>query len=117
MMRSCGEKQGNSRNRIIVCRFSMRVEFICTLAFLSCGVAFAQATIPAGTILPLALDSSISTNRLKPGQTITATVMQDVPLVPLRIPARSKVIGAVLEAVPASKGCYPITPTDEISDS
>jgi hypothetical protein len=41
---------------------------------------FAQSAIPAGTILPVALNSSLNSRKVKAGQVITARVMQDVPL-------------------------------------
>ncbi len=65
--------------------------------------AFAQETIPAGTILPAQLNSSLRSNRLQPGQTIQARVMQDVPL-PGRstIRAGAKVIGHIIAVTPAS---------------
>ena len=42
--------------------------------------SFAQDTIPVGTILPAQLSSSLRSNRLRPGQTIRARLMQNVPL-------------------------------------
>lgn len=42
--------------------------------------AFANISIPAGTVLPVQLDSTISSAKSKPGQKISATVMQNVPL-------------------------------------
>ena len=40
----------------------------------------AQNSIPASTILPLRLNSSLNTKKTKSGQAISASVMQDVPL-------------------------------------
>jgi len=37
-------------------------------------------SIPAGTVLPVRLNSSLSSSKSKPGQVITASIMQDVPL-------------------------------------
>lgn len=64
--------------------------------------ALAQETIPAGTILPAQLNSSLRSNRLQPGQTIQARVMQDVPL-PGRstLRAGAKVIGHIIAVTPA----------------
>jgi hypothetical protein len=42
--------------------------------------AAAAATVPTGTILPVRLDSTISSEKSKPGDKISATVMQNVPL-------------------------------------
>lgn len=64
---------------------------------------FAQSSIPAGTILPVALNSSLNSRKLKPGQVITARVMQDVPLSPgSTLHAGAKVIGHVIGVKPAN---------------
>ena len=64
---------------------------------------FAQNAIPAGTILPVALNSSLNSRKTKPGQVITARVMQDVPLSPAStIHAGAKVIGQVLDVTAAN---------------
>jgi hypothetical protein len=69
---------------------------------------FAQNTIPAGTILPVALNSSLNSRKVKPGQVITARVMQDVPLSPgSTIHAGAKVIGRVIDVKPANGGSGP----------
>jgi len=66
---------------------------------------FAQNTIPAGTILPVALNSSLNSRKVKPGQVITARVMQDVPLSPgSTIHAGAKVLGRVIDVKPANGG-------------
>jgi hypothetical protein len=64
--------------------------------------AQAQTAIPAGTILPVELNSPISLNS-RPGQAISARVMQNIPL-PGRatIHAGAKVLGAVTAVTPAS---------------
>jgi hypothetical protein len=60
------------------------------------GQLFAQKTIPAGTILPVSLNTSLNSRKLGSGQVITARVMQDVPLLSgSKIPAGAKVIGHV----------------------
>jgi hypothetical protein len=59
---------------------------------------WAQNAIPAGTILPVGLNSSLNSRKLKTGQGITARVMQDVPLSSrLKIHAGAKVIGHVVD--------------------
>jgi len=61
--------------------------------------------IPAGTILPVRLNSTISFAKCRLGQTITGRIMQDVPLPQgARIREGSKVIGHILEATPAGTG-------------
>ena len=60
-----------------------------------------QSAIPAGTMLPVQLNSSINSRKVKPGQVITARVMEDVPLSPRsRIDAGAKVIGRVVSVEP-----------------
>lgn len=67
--------------------------------------SFAQSAIPPGVILPVQLNSSLNSKKSKPGQIVTARVMQDVPLASGgRIRAGSKVIGRVLDAVEAQNG-------------
>ena len=67
--------------------------------------SFAQGTIPAGTILPVQLNSSLRSNRARAGQLIGARVMQNVPLPGgLRIHAGARVVGHVVSATPASNG-------------
>lgn len=61
---------------------------------LSAG-SFAQEVIPPGTILPVQLNSSLRSTKLRPGQAIRARLMQDVPLGKWKIPAGAKVIGRV----------------------
>jgi hypothetical protein len=66
---------------------------------------FAQSTIPAGTILPLQLNKSLNSKKSKPGQVVTARLMQDVPLPSgAKIHAGSKAVGRVLDVVEARNG-------------
>jgi hypothetical protein len=65
----------------------------------------AESVIPAGTILPVELNSSLQSQKSRSGQLITGRIMQDVPLPNgNKIHAGSKVIGHVLDAKPAGKG-------------
>jgi hypothetical protein len=65
----------------------------------------AQDAIPAGTILPVQLNSSLKSNRARPGQIITARLMQDLSLpAGARIHAGARVSGHVLAVVPARNG-------------
>jgi len=61
--------------------------------------------IPAGTIIPVSLDSTLRSDKSGSGATITATVMQDVPLgAGETLPRGSKVTGHLVEAaVPGNK--------------
>lgn len=83
-----------------------RILFACLL--LLPGSVFAQHApdaIPPGTILPLQLNSSISSAKSKPGEKITARVMQDVPLPDgTKIHERSRVLGHVVDVTPAGAG-------------
>jgi len=64
----------------------------------------AQQTIPAGTIIPVRLNTSLDSAKAQPGQAFTATVMQDVPSSGLRIRRGSKVFGHVVSAKKATNG-------------
>jgi len=58
----------------------------------------AQSAIPAGTILPVRLNASLNSGKVKAGQIITARVVQDVPLSSgSKIHAGAKVIGHVTD--------------------
>lgn len=71
---------------------------------LSAGL-FAQVAIPVGTILPVQLNSSLRSDKARPGQLIKARVMQDIPLAGhTRIHAGATVIGLVVAVRPASNG-------------
>jgi hypothetical protein len=82
----------------------MRRVLLVSLFALSGGL-LAQDRIPAGTILPVRLNGSISSAKSKPGQVITARIMQDVPLASgMKIHAGSKVVGHVVDVTAAKNG-------------
>jgi len=61
----------------------------------------AVAFIPRGTILPVRLNSALSSGRSKPGQTVITRIMQNVPLPNgSKIPEGSKVEGHIVEVAP-----------------
>lgn len=61
---------------------------------------FAQDDLPAGTILPLELRSSLNTQKMRVGQVVNARIMQDVPLTNgSTIHAGAKVVGHVVEVL------------------
>jgi len=61
--------------------------------------------IAAGTILPVTLNSTLRSDKSGSGSTITATIMQDVPLGAGKILRRgSNVTGHVVEAISPGKG-------------
>jgi hypothetical protein len=68
-------------------------------------LASAQSTIPVGTILPVRLESSVTSEKAKPGEEIHARIMQDVPLPDGgKIRRGSQVTGHVKEAGAAASG-------------
>jgi hypothetical protein len=69
---------------------------------LAASVLLAQE-IPAGTVIPVMLQTTLDARKSKPGQKIEARVMQDVPLPARpRIRAGSMVIGHVVEVTRSS---------------
>jgi hypothetical protein len=71
----------------------------------SVGDSGGQLRIPAGTILPVRLNATISSGKAKAGQVITGRIMQDVPLAGgARIAAGTKVVGHIVEKVAGSAG-------------
>lgn len=59
--------------------------------------------MPVSPILPVRLNTTISSSKNEPGMDITGRIMQDVPLSPgLKIPAGSKVLGRIVEVSSAS---------------
>ncbi|HEX4076147.1 MAG TPA: hypothetical protein VHX49_12175 [Candidatus Acidoferrales bacterium] len=65
----------------------------------------AAESIPPGTIFPVLLNSTLSSAKAKPGQTVTARVMQEIPLPDgAKIPAGATAIGHITNVAPASSG-------------
>jgi hypothetical protein len=79
----------------------MRNEIIVALLLFS-SFLFAQSTIPAGTILPIELNSSLNSKKSKAGGEIKGTLAQDVPLPSRTIRRGSKVTGKIISVTPAS---------------
>lgn len=70
--------------------------------------AYGQETVPPGTIIPVALDGTLSLKNAKPNQKIVARVMQDVPLPNGRkIKERTKIEGHVFDVRPGTQGTSP----------
>lgn len=70
--------------------------------------AYGQESIPRGTTIPVSLKGTLSSNNAKPNETISARVMQGVPLLDDRkIREGTKVIGHVIEVRPATQGTSP----------
>jgi hypothetical protein len=76
----------------------------CTTLFLHLAKADDGApTVPSGTILPVRLNSAISSAKSKPGQVITGRIMQNLLLASgARIREGSKILGHIVEVVPAT---------------
>jgi hypothetical protein len=66
--------------------------------------------VSPGTILPVRLNTSLSSESSKPGEAITGRIMQDVPLPSgQKIPRGSKVLGKVIAVSPAKNGASQIS--------
>ncbi len=62
-------------------------------------------SIPAGTIIPVSLNSTLRSDKSGSGDAITATIMQDVPLgMGKTLHAGSRVTGHVVDAITPGKG-------------
>jgi hypothetical protein len=71
---------------------------------LSAG-SFAQDAIPPGTILPVRLNSALKAGKLRPGQAVSARLMQDVPLTGKRkISSGANILGHVVTSKSPSPG-------------
>jgi hypothetical protein len=81
------------------------MKFIAVIFLLSASLALGQTSIPAGTVLPVRLNSSLNSRKSAAGKIVTARIMQDVPLAHgSKIHAGAKVIGRVLNVQPATNG-------------
>jgi len=80
------------------------VRFFLISLLLFSVAAWAQNAVPAGTVLPAELSASLDSAKSKPGQVITARIMQDVPLPAGRIPAGARIIGHIVDVAPAKNG-------------
>lgn len=78
--------------------------FALIVAVLFSTALSAQQAIPNGTIIPVRLNTSLDSAKAKPGQSFTATVMQNVPSSGLKIRRGSKVFGHVVSKKKAASG-------------
>jgi hypothetical protein len=78
--------------------------FLLVGAFLlAAAMPCAATTIPEGTVLPVRLNSTLSSKKSKPGQIVTARIMQEVPLPGgAKIRPGTTVVGHVTSVTPAS---------------
>lgn len=66
--------------------------------------------IPIGTVLPVSLESALSSKGLRKGEAIQGRIMQEVPLLSGgTIPAGSKVLGTVVDVASPESGTAGIT--------
>ncbi|MGB8832548.1 MAG: hypothetical protein WCC95_10395 [Candidatus Sulfotelmatobacter sp.] len=73
------------------------VGLLCIVFIFATGL-YAQNAISAGTILPVRLNTSLNSRKARPGEIITARVMQDIPRGSgARVRAGAKVIGRVVD--------------------
>src|SRR6201987_5960039 len=69
------------------------------------GAAFVKISIPAGTVIPVALHGSLSSTKSQAGQVVKARVMQDIPLGEgSKVRAGAYVQGKVISVTPAAHG-------------
>lgn len=76
----------------------MKYLFALIALLLSPVAVMAQNALPAGTVLPLQLQTGLNASRVKAGQTIRAKVMQNIP--GTRIRRGAQVVGHVISASP-----------------
>lgn len=83
-----------------------RAAYFTSMAVLAFATGLHAAnSIPAGTVLPVSLNSTLSSTKCKRGQIITARIMQNIPLRDgSAIHAGDKVIGHIVSVTPASNG-------------
>lgn len=75
----------------------------CVLAFVLLASIPLAAQLPQGTILPARLSSRIDTRKSKPGDRISARVMQDVPLGRgHKVPEGARLVGEIIQVRPSS---------------
>ena len=79
------------------------MKFAAIVFLLQASLALGQIAIPAGTVLPARLNSSLNSRKSVTGQIVTARIMQDVPLPGSKLHAGAKVIGRVVSVQPATK--------------
>jgi len=82
----------------------MRASTNLTVLLLATACLYAQK-IPSGTLLPAMLDNTLDSNRTKPGDEISAKLMQEVPLPDGgKIKRETKVMGHVVAVSSAFSG-------------
>lgn len=83
----------------------MRASKLLVMGLLLAAPALVAQEIPAGTVIPVMLRTSLDARKSRAGQKIEARVMQDVPLPgQTRIRAGTKLVGRVVEVTRSSPG-------------
>lgn len=87
-------------------------------AFICLGTMSVAQSLPAGTALPIMLNSSLNAKSAKAGQKIQGKLMQEVTLAPgLKVKSGSHVTGHVLSAVkPSGSGSRITVQFDQLQD-
>jgi hypothetical protein len=80
---------------------AMHRKVLFVLLMLSSGL-LAQTALPSGSILPVRVDSSLSSKKARKGQQIKATVMQNIPNTAIR--RGTKVLGQVVAVTDGNDG-------------
>ncbi len=80
----------------------MQCRWLGTAALLLPLAAVAQSALPAGTVLPVSLDSSLNSRKAHPGQTIRGVIMQNIP--GTSIHRGAKVLGHVVQVTTLQNG-------------
>jgi hypothetical protein len=81
------------------------VALACALGFSASTPAFFSLSLPAGTVLPVKIEKTLSAADARAGQVIDTEIMQEVPLPDRqKLHAKSHVRGTIVSVVPAAKG-------------
>ena len=84
-------------------RSNTRKTIILLSVFALSTVLMGETNIPPGTMIPVVLNHALDMKKTKPGQIVTADIMQEVPLDNgAKIRAGTRVIGEVVAITPAS---------------
>jgi hypothetical protein len=93
--------RGKTRTTILSLLFAT----LCAFSASGATSLLQQSVVAPGTILPIRLNSSLSSRKSKPGDVISGRIMQDVPLQNgSSIHRGTRVMGRVLSVAPAANG-------------
>ena len=80
----------------------MKPQWMLVAMLLLPATAFAQSSLPAGTILPLSLNQDLNADRVHADQQISAKVMQDIPGTQIR--RGTEVLGHIVSVTSSRSG-------------